>query len=100
PDFSTRPRLRGGPLDAIVEIRSLARREMIDIAGRAAAAAGIHPDNGVTVRHPFLRIDHLPVLIQIARAGRDVRMILRHALPRRSIHPGTRALWHRGRSSG
>ena len=36
---------------------------------------------GVIVRHPFLRIDHFPALVEIARAGGDVGMLFRHALP-------------------
>ncbi len=39
PDLAVRPGLHAGPFDAIVEVLGLARREMIDDAGRAAAAA-------------------------------------------------------------
>ena len=70
-----------GPFDAVVEILGLARREMIDEARRHAAAAGIDAHAGVVVRHPFLRIDHLPALVEIAGAGGDVGMLFRHALP-------------------
>src|SRR5262249_19136505 len=39
PDLAVRPRLRAGPFDAVVEILRLARRPVLDMAGRAAAAA-------------------------------------------------------------
>ena len=81
PDLAVRPRLHAGPFDAVVEILGLARREMIDEARRHAAAAGIDPHAGVIMRHPFLRIDHFPALIEIARTGGDVGMLVRHALP-------------------
>src|SRR6478752_5649608 len=58
---------------------------MIDDAWRATAAAGIHTDAGVIVRHPFLRIDHFPALVEIAGAGGDIGMFFRHALPRTRI---------------
>src|SRR5499433_3492474 len=85
PDLAVRPRLRVCPFDAIVEILGLARREMIDEAGRAAAAAGVDAHAGIVVRHPFLGINHLPALVEVARAGGDVGMLLRHALPRARI---------------
>ena len=85
PDLAVRPRLHAGPFDAIVEVLGLARREMIDDAWRATAAAGIHAHAGVIVRHPFLRIDHLPALVEVAGAGGDVGMFLGHALPRARI---------------
>src|SRR6266404_5203858 len=81
PDLAVRPGLHAGPFDAVVEVLGLARREMIDEAGRAAGAAGIDPHAGIVVRHPFLRIDHLPALVEIAGAGGHVGMLLRHALP-------------------
>ena len=70
-----------GPLDAVVEVLGLARREMVDDAGRAAAAAGVDAHAGIVVRHPFLGVDHLPVLVLVRRAGGDVGMLLDHALP-------------------
>ena len=81
PDLAVRPRLHAGPFDAVVEILGLARRKVIDEAGRAAAAARVDAHADVIVRHPFLRIDHLPVLIEVARIGGDVGMLGRHALP-------------------
>ncbi len=33
------------------------------------------------MRHPFLRVDHLPVLVGVAGAGGNVWMLFRHALP-------------------
>jgi hypothetical protein len=85
PDLAVRPRLHAGPFDALVEIFRLARREMIDHAGRAAGAAGIDAHAGIVMRHPFLRIDHFPALVEIAGARRDVGMLFRHALPRARI---------------
>src|SRR5215471_2508272 len=85
PDLAVRPRLHAGPFDAIVEILGLARREMIDQAGRATAAARIDAHAGIVVRHPFLGIDHFPTLVEIARTGGDVGMLFGHALPRARI---------------
>ena len=85
PDLAVRPRLHAGPFDALVEILGFARREMIDHAGRAAGAAGIDAHAGVVMRHPFLRIDHFPALVEIAGAGGNVGMLFRHALPRARI---------------
>ncbi len=81
PDLAVRPGLRRGPFDAVVKILGLARRKMVDVAGRAAAAARVNTHAGIVVRHPFLRIDDLPVLIQVAGAGGDVGVLLGHALP-------------------
>ena len=80
-DLAVRPGLHAGPFDAVVEVLGLARREMIDEAGRAAGAAGIDAHAGIVVRHPLLGVDHLPVLVAVARAGGDVGMLLGHALP-------------------
>src|SRR2546427_678987 len=52
PDISVRPGLHARPFDAVVEIRRLARREMVDMAGRAAAAPRIDPHDDIAVRHP------------------------------------------------
>src|SRR4029453_5718194 len=85
PDLPVRPWLHGGPLDAIVKVARLPRREMIDEAWRATRAAGVHAYAHVAVRHPFLRIDDFPVLVTIARAVRDVGMLGDHALPRARV---------------
>ena len=99
PDLAVRPRLRARPFDAVVEILGLARRKMVDHAGRAAAAAGIDAHAGIVVRHPFLGVDHLPVLVLVGRAGGDVGMLARPCAARRSDSlPGRRGPWHRGRS--
>ena len=37
------------------------------------------------MRHPFLRVDHLPALVEIARTRSDVGVLFRHALPRARI---------------
>jgi hypothetical protein len=54
---------------------------MVDHPGRAAGAAGIDAHAGIVVRHPFLGVDHLPVLVLVGRAGGDIGMLLDHALP-------------------
>src|SRR5919197_2272931 len=56
------PWLRARPFDAVVEILGLARREVIDISGRGAAAARVHSHARVALRHPLLRIDDFPAL--------------------------------------
>ena len=80
-DLAVRPRLRSGPLDAVVEIFGFARREMVDETGRAPAAARVDTHAGIVMRHPFLRIDHLPALVEVARSGGHVRVRVGHALP-------------------
>src|SRR3977135_4623532 len=85
PDLAVGPRLYAGPFDAIVEVLGLARREMIDDARRAAATAGVRAHAGVSVRPPFLRIDHFPTLVKVAGSGGEVGMFFGHALPRTRI---------------
>jgi hypothetical protein len=85
PDLAVRPRLNTGPFDAVVEVLRLPRREMIDITGRAAGAARIHAHARIAVRHPFLRVDHLPALIEVRGSRRDVGMLFHHALPRARV---------------
>src|SRR5262249_35593110 len=80
-DLAVRPRLHAGPLDAVVEIPGLARRPVLHVAGRAAAAARIDPHADVALGHPFLRIADLPALVLIARTGHHVGLLLFHALP-------------------
>src|SRR5689334_4638657 len=84
-DPAVRPRLHAGPFDAVAEVPRLARREMVDEAGRSARAARIHAHADVTVRHPLFRIDNLPVLVAVGRTVGDVRMLGDHALPRARI---------------
>ena len=81
PDLAVPPSLHARPFDAGVEVVCLARREMVDEARRAAGAARIDAHAGKIVRNPFLRIDHFPALIEVARAGGDIGMLVRHALP-------------------
>jgi hypothetical protein len=81
PDLAVRPGLRAGPVDALRQVLRLAQRPDVDDASRAAGAAAIDANADVTVGHPFLRIDHLPALILVGRAGRHVRMIGAHAPP-------------------
>ncbi len=81
PDLAVAPGLHARPFDALVEILGLARREMVDISGRAAGAARIDADAGIAVRNPFLRVHHLPVLVLVGGSGGDVGMLLGHAFP-------------------
>src|SRR5262249_32029128 len=81
-DLAVRPRLLAAPFDALGEILRLARRPQFDVAGRAAAAARIDAHAGVAVRHPFLRVDHLPVLIFVGRPVGYVGVVFHHAPPR------------------
>ena len=80
-DLAARPGLHAGPFDAVEKILGLARREMVDEAGRTTAAARIDAHASIIVRHPLFRIGHFPALVQIARSGGDVGMLFRHALP-------------------
>ncbi len=81
PHLAAGPRLYARPLDAVVEILRLPRREVIDVTGRAAGAARVHAHACVAVRHPLFRIHDFPALIEIARAVSDVGMLRHHALP-------------------
>jgi hypothetical protein len=83
--LAVRPGLHARPFDAVVEVPRLARRKVIDVPGRAASAARIDPHADVALRHPLLGIDHLPALVDVARAVRDVRVLGDHALPRARI---------------
>ena len=85
PHLAARPRLHARPLDAVVEILRFPRREVVDVARRAAGAARIHAHARVAVRHPLLRVDDLPALVEIARAIGDVGMLGDHALPRARV---------------
>ncbi len=67
--------------DAVVEVAGLARREMVDEARRAPRAARIDAHAGVALGDPFLRVDHFPVLVLVARTAGDVGMLRHHALP-------------------
>ena len=66
PNFAVRPGCMPGPFDAIMEVLGLARREEMDIARRAAAAASIDTHTHVIVRDPLFRIDHFPALIFVS----------------------------------
>src|SRR5258706_13921419 len=84
-DAAARPGLHAGPLDALVEIPGLARREVIDIARRGAGAARVDAHAGIAFGHPFLGIDDLPALVPVARTVRYVGLLGHHALPRARI---------------
>src|SRR5580658_1971657 len=72
PDLPRAPGLDSGPLDALVVIAGLPRREDVEVPGRASGAARVDPDHDVAVRHPLLRVDGLPVLMQAGRASDGV----------------------------
>ncbi len=80
-DLAVRPRLHAGPFDAVVQILGLAHRLRIEEARRAAGAARIDAHDGVTVRHPFFRIDDLEVRVFGAGAFEHVGMHRDKALP-------------------
>src|SRR5437879_12853012 len=79
--FAVAPWLRASPLDAIIKILGLARREVVDISGRRTAAARIDAYADVILRHPLFRIDDFPALEFIGRAGGNIRVLFGHALP-------------------
>ena len=72
-DLAVAPGLRAGPFDALIEVLGLARRPHVEHARRAAGAARVDAQADIAVRHPFLRIDQLPVLILVARAFEHFR---------------------------
>ena len=80
-DLAVGPLLHAGPFDALCEVLRLAQRPDVDDAGRAPRAAAVDADADITVGHPFLRIDHLPALVLVGRAGRHIRMVFDHAFP-------------------
>ncbi len=75
------PRLRRRPLDALVQVLGLPAGKGVEQARRPARSPRVHPDAGVAVRHPLLRVDDLPVLVDVARPAGDVRVPLRHEPP-------------------
>src|SRR3974390_2941664 len=79
--FAVRPGLDSRPFDAMIKVPCLTRRPMLDIAGRASAAARIYAHDHVAVRHPLFRIADFPALIFVGGARHHVRMLLFHALP-------------------
>ncbi len=80
--FAAAPRLLSCPSDARGEVPRLTRRKRIDVARGAAATAAVHSHAHVAVRHPFFRVDHFPVLVQVARSGGHVGMLACHGFPR------------------
>src|SRR4029077_5280989 len=67
-DLAVAPGLRARPFDALIEILRFARRPHIEITWRAPCATRVDAHTDIAVRHPFLRIDELPVLISVARS--------------------------------
>src|SRR5262249_49599890 len=84
-DFPIRPRLDSGPFDALRLVLRLAQRPDIEDSGRATRAAAVDTNARVAVWYPFFRINYLPALILVSRAGRHVRVVRAHALPLVSV---------------
>jgi hypothetical protein len=80
-DLAVRPRLHAGPLDALRQILRFAKRPDVDHTGRTSGAAAVDADHDIIVRHPLLRVDHLPALILVGRTGRHVGADFAHPLP-------------------
>ena len=80
-DLAVRPRLPPRPLDAVEEVLGLARRPMLDVAGRAPAAARVDAHAHIAVRHPLLGIAHFPALVLVGRPRRHAGVLFRHARP-------------------
>src|SRR5258708_6040316 len=59
------PSLDAGPFDALIKVAGLASRKVIDIPGRSSGAARVDTYADIPVRHPFLGIDHFPILISV-----------------------------------
>ena len=85
PHLAAAPRLRGCPLDAAIEIARLAGRPDVEDAGRAAGPARVHAQAGIAVRHPLLRVHHLPVLVLVRGAREHVGVLRHHAAPLISV---------------
>src|SRR5664279_1833430 len=78
-DLTVRPRLHAGPLHAIIIVLGLARRPMLHVSGRAAAAARIDAYAHVAIWHPLFRVADFPALVLVARTRHHVRLLLFHA---------------------
>ena len=85
PDLAVAPGLNRRPFDAQVEVTRLARIVVGQVSRRAARTSGVDADADIAVRHPLLRIDHLPVLVLVGRAGERVRILARHDVPGRLV---------------
>ena len=81
-DLAAAPFLRRRPLDAEVEVARLARIVVAQVARRAPGAARIDAHDRIALGHPFLRVDHFPVLVPVGRAGERVGVLARHDFPR------------------
>ena len=84
-NLAARPGLNAGPLDTLVKVARLARREVIDESGRAACAARIDADADIAAWDPLFRVDDFPALVAVARAVRDVGVFGDHSLPRARV---------------
>ena len=80
-DLAVAPGLGARPLDAEVKIAGLSRGEWVDISSRPAATAGIDSHTDVPIRHPFLRIGRLPILVLVGRTFGHIRVLGRHPPP-------------------
>ncbi len=75
------PRLDAGPLDAGHQVVGLTWGEHVDVAGGAPTSPGVDTDHHVAVGHPLLGIDHLPVLVSVARTRFHIGVLAGHQPP-------------------
>lgn len=71
--------------DAVVEVGRLARTVDGEEARRAPGAAAVDAHAGVAVRHPLLRVRHLPRLVEVGGASERVGVVACENLPRRLV---------------
>jgi hypothetical protein len=81
PNLAITPWLNAGPLYAIVEILGLLWAPERHISRGGTSTPGVDTNTDIALWHPFFRINHLPVLILIARVGGHIRILLCHTVP-------------------
>ncbi len=82
PDLAAAPRLGPRPLDAVVEVAGATHGIGVDVARRPSPATRIDAYDGVTVRHPVLRVGRLPGRVAGARPLGHLGMRGDQAVPR------------------
>ena len=82
-NLAVAPGLRARPLDAVVEVTRLLRREDIEHARRAARTARVHAHNRVSRRDPALRINGFPHHVLAAGTVENLRVLGEKPLPAR-----------------
>src|SRR3974377_264913 len=80
-DLATRPRSGAGPFDGVVIIERLARREDVEIAGRAAGTARVDPHNRITPWHPYFGIDRFPSEEIMGGSCENIGVLLNQPIP-------------------